>query len=432
MQARQWMIAFCCLIGLATLPSAPTRAEQTVENGVNRPGRDYKDFEMEPSIAGFAPCQSACTSDHWCRAWTFVAPGIQGPKAHCWLKKSVPDPVKNKCCVSGLSGVIAGLEFDTNRMGSDYRDFPISNVELRDQAELLCKTACEKESQCQAWTYVKPEKEFANAHCWLKNAAPNKTRNNCCISGVVARMDPQEVADRDPTGKTVQQCQAAFGRNQARCLQRFNPMQVAICLQPYQQILAACVSLAAANAGGGATSPVPAIWQEMLKAHNDFRAQHCSPPLQWDAALAAAAQAYAETCPEGHGASNENLAAGWGVMNGVDTQPAMSDSDAFQKTWACEEKYYDYTDPRICPGFKSRCDEPKPDCKNNNPVTGHYTQVVWKSATSVGCGRAKCPFKDSSTGQTHQGTKWVCRYSNGNENIPAVLRQNVMPLGCKQ
>ena len=430
MQARRLTTAICFLIGLATLAIGLGHAETTVENGVNRPGRDYKNFEMEPSIAGFAPCQAACTSDHWCRAWTFVAPGIQGPKAHCWLKKSVPDPVKDKCCVSGLSGVIAGLEFDTNRIGSDYRDFAISNVDLRDQAELLCKTACEKENQCQAWTYVKPEKEFGKAHCWLKNAAPNKTKNNCCISGVVARMDPQEAADRNPNGKTIQQCQEAFGRNQQRCQNSGNPIVTAQCMQTSAQIMASCASLAA-NAAGTATSSVPAEWQEMLKAHNDFRAQHCSPTLQWNAALAAAAQAYANTCPDGHGASNENLAAAWGFMNGVDTQPAMSNSDAFQKTWACEEKYYDYTDPRICPGFKSRCDEPKPECKNSNPVTGHYTQVVWKSATSVGCGRAKCPFKDSN-GQTHQGTKWVCRYSNGNQDNPDALRQNVMPLGCKQ
>ena len=67
-------------------------AEETVETGVNRPGRDYKDFEMEPSIAGFAPCQSACRSDSACRAWTYVQPAVQGPKAHCWLKKSVPEP----------------------------------------------------------------------------------------------------------------------------------------------------------------------------------------------------------------------------------------------------------------------------------------------------------------------------------------------------
>ena len=43
-------------------------AETSVETGVNRPGRDYKDFAMEPSIAGFAGCQAACQNDTSCRA----------------------------------------------------------------------------------------------------------------------------------------------------------------------------------------------------------------------------------------------------------------------------------------------------------------------------------------------------------------------------
>ncbi|WP_247501258.1 CAP domain-containing protein [Bradyrhizobium sp. 135] len=186
------------------------------------------------------------------------------------------------------------------------------------------------------------------------------------------------------------------------------------------------------GAGGG--TQVPADWNEMLRAHNDFRRQHCSPPLQWDATLAAAAQTYAETGPLGqHGTSNENLAnaLSFRTNNGVSTDvlPAKTDTAAFTETWACEGKYYKYDDPRICGGFKSACDEPKPECKNNNPVTGHFTQVVWKSATKVGCGRATRKMQ-ANDGKTHDGTNWVCRYDSGNTNDPAVLRQNVLPVGC--
>lgn len=103
MQARLWMIFLGLLVGIATFGPNPTRAEQTVESGVNRPGGDYKNFVMEPTIAGFAPCQSACTNDPSCRAWTYVVAGVQGPKPHCWLKNTVPAAFKDKCCVSGVT-----------------------------------------------------------------------------------------------------------------------------------------------------------------------------------------------------------------------------------------------------------------------------------------------------------------------------------------
>ena len=86
-----------------TFGPGPARAQGTVENGVNRIGGDYNDFEMEPNVAGFAPCQSACTSDPSCRAWTYVVPGVQGLKPHCWLKNTVPTASKDKCCVSGIT-----------------------------------------------------------------------------------------------------------------------------------------------------------------------------------------------------------------------------------------------------------------------------------------------------------------------------------------
>ena len=77
MQVRLWMIVFGLWAGIATLGASAARAEQTAEFGVNRPGGDYKNFELEPTIAGFAPCQSACTSDPSCRAWTFVVAGFR-------------------------------------------------------------------------------------------------------------------------------------------------------------------------------------------------------------------------------------------------------------------------------------------------------------------------------------------------------------------
>ncbi|WP_301015802.1 PAN domain-containing protein [Mesorhizobium sp.] len=79
----------------------------TAETGVDRPGHDYDRFDLEPTIAGFGPCKSACESDANCKAWTYVKAGIQGPKAICWLKSAVPPPTPNGCCVSGAKAQTA-------------------------------------------------------------------------------------------------------------------------------------------------------------------------------------------------------------------------------------------------------------------------------------------------------------------------------------
>lgn len=78
------------------------RASSSVETGIDRPGRDYKNFNLGVSIAGFDPCKSACEADANCKAWTFVKSGVQGPQSRCWLKWGVPPPTPNGCCVSGV------------------------------------------------------------------------------------------------------------------------------------------------------------------------------------------------------------------------------------------------------------------------------------------------------------------------------------------
>jgi hypothetical protein len=79
-----------------------TSTSTQAETDVDRPGNDYKHFDLEPTIAGFAPCKSGCESDASCKAWTWVKAGVQGPKARCWLKSAVPPAKPNGCCVSGV------------------------------------------------------------------------------------------------------------------------------------------------------------------------------------------------------------------------------------------------------------------------------------------------------------------------------------------
>jgi hypothetical protein len=71
-----------------------------MDANTNRPGQDYKNFELDTPDPEL--CQEACANDPNCQAYTYVKPGIQGAKARCWLKKTVPPAQNNNCCVSGV------------------------------------------------------------------------------------------------------------------------------------------------------------------------------------------------------------------------------------------------------------------------------------------------------------------------------------------
>lgn len=68
----------------------------------------------------------------------------------------------------------------TNLPGSDYKSFWLNE----DRWE-LCQAACQAESGCQSFTYVKAGVQGTQARCWLKNAVPGAVANQgCCVSGV--------------------------------------------------------------------------------------------------------------------------------------------------------------------------------------------------------------------------------------------------------
>ena len=69
------------------------------ETGIDRRGSDFANFDL--SSADPEQCQSACNGSQSCQAWTYVNPGIQGPKPRCWLKSVMPPAIINNCCVSG-------------------------------------------------------------------------------------------------------------------------------------------------------------------------------------------------------------------------------------------------------------------------------------------------------------------------------------------
>ena len=84
--------------------SSNAAANQTIyDYGVNLPGGDLKGLLVD---GGPEECEKACNTEAQCLAFTWVKPGaqpgVQGPKAVCWLKKSpVPAPEPYPGAVSG-------------------------------------------------------------------------------------------------------------------------------------------------------------------------------------------------------------------------------------------------------------------------------------------------------------------------------------------
>jgi pathogenesis-related protein 1 len=130
---------------------------------------------------------------------------------------------------------------------------------------------------------------------------------------------------------------------------------------------------------------------EIIAAHNSVRAQVGVAPITYSAEVAASAQRWANhlkstnNCRLTHsnGSNGENLYWAGAWSNG----PAQDIHSVDPvNAWAAEKRDYNYS--------RNECTAGR--------VCGHYTQLVWKNSTQVGCGMATCSNNDQV---------WVCQYA---------------------
>ncbi|MFL6415305.1 MAG: CAP domain-containing protein [Bryobacteraceae bacterium] len=118
----------------------------------------------------------------------------------------------------------------------------------------------------------------------------------------------------------------------------------------------------------------------MLAAHNVYRRQIGTPPLEWSTRLAATAQSWAnelvQTAVLKH---RSDLQVGENLFEAVG-RPA--DVRQVVDSWAAERSAY-HPETNSCSG---RC--------------GHYTQIIWRDTKRVGCGVAREGRREI----------WVCNY----------------------
>lgn len=169
--------------------------------------------------------------------------------------------------------------------------------------------------------------------------------------------------------------------------------------------LASQEQLATATAADIAQA-IPPLYSRMLARHNTFRMRHGAENMTWDAGVAATAKAWAQKCKWEHsGASGvgENLYAAW-LGTAADLPRAAMDAT---NAWYKEVRLYKFNNP----GFTME--------------TGHFTQVVWKATTKLGCFAALCNNLIPDAGLMGYV---VCNYSPpGNFGGPADYRVNVQP-----
>ncbi|EFX06028.1 extracellular scp domain containing protein [Grosmannia clavigera kw1407] len=118
----------------------------------------------------------------------------------------------------------------------------------------------------------------------------------------------------------------------------------------------------------------------ILNSTNFFRSEHNATAATWNTTTAAFATAYLENdtdCTFAHsgGPYGENIAIG------------CSDAASCVDAWGNERREYDFSHPAF------------------TEATGHFSQLVWKNSTTVGCGRRLCSNK-----QKNSGWFLVCEY----------------------
>ncbi|KIH95306.1 extracellular scp domain containing protein [Sporothrix brasiliensis 5110] len=121
----------------------------------------------------------------------------------------------------------------------------------------------------------------------------------------------------------------------------------------------------------------------ILNSTNFFRREHNATAATWNATIAQFAASYLDgdsDCTFAHsgGPYGENIAVGFQTVHGA--------IDAF----GLERRLYDFNHPSF------------------SEATGHFTQLVWKASTTVGCARKLCG--GAAAGMKNTGWFLVCEY----------------------
>jgi pathogenesis-related protein 1 len=149
--------------------------------------------------------------------------------------------------------------------------------------------------------------------------------------------------------------------------------------------------------------PPDTLVDALLEAHNTVREDADPapspplPPFVWSERAASAAQTWANGCVWSHNSQLRELGLGENIAAfappGADTVAGrVEGARKVVEMWAGEAAYYTYSTDACADG----------------KTCGHYTQIVWRATTAVGCGYRICT-QSSPFGQS-PWEFWVCDY----------------------
>lgn len=161
---------------------------------------------------------------------------------------------------------------------------------------------------------------------------------------------------------------------------------------------------------GQTSIDLAALRSAAVSQHNTYRATHKSPDITLSDSLNSTAQAWAENIASSgqfqH--SNNRGDVGENLYVSYTTAPSRDSTtlgnEAVSK-WYNEINDYNYASP----GFST--------------TTGHFTQVVWKGSTQLGCGAAQGTA--TIEGINYNAFYVVCHYSPGG-NVEPLFPDNVL------
>ncbi len=160
----------------------------------------------------------------------------------------------------------------------------------------------------------------------------------------------------------------------------------------------ACDMGGSSTGTGGPTpsDPTTDLARVALQAHDQVRAAASPTPspalpgMQWSDQVQAVSAQWAANCVYEHNAGRGNL----GENIAASSPGYWSSIAGVVQAWASEAASYDYASNTCATGA----------------VCGHYTQIVWRNSTLLGCAYARCtqnsPFQGFPTWDF-----WVCDYS---------------------
>ncbi|KAK6859383.1 hypothetical protein PG990_013366 [Apiospora arundinis] len=160
-----------------------------------------------------------------------------------------------------------------------------------------------------------------------------------------------------------------------------------------------------------------------VNSHNMHRSNHSAPEAQWNSRIAGYAANTAATCKYAHDMSQgdadygQNIAM-WGLSSGAEK---LGDVGAINM--AIHDMWYNGELGLFLPSFYG---ESSPDMSNFEKW-GHFSQLVWKESTGVGCQAQFCPKGTLNDGMD----TWfmVCNYFPAG-NVGGAYGKNVLkPLG---